>query len=300
VAFIGFGEVGSSIARGLRGEGVEGIVAHDKFAQGQFGDLIRRRAAEAAVRLVDSCAEAVSGAEVVLATVTASEALNAAQEASRSLRPGQIYADLNSASPRVKEAIAAAIAPSGAGFADATIMGTPAEQLHRVPILASGDAAERLRALMAPCGMQITVVGERPGRAAAIKMFRSGVMKGLEALLGECLLAARRYGVDDVVLESMARFMDSKPFAEMANMLITTDAIHALRRAQEVDFAVQTIEETGVEPIVTRAVRDRLYWSAGLKLKERFQGVPPASYQEVFAAIEERLAAEEARAAPRS
>ena len=56
---------------------------------------------------------------------------------------------------------------------------------------------------MAALDMRPRVIGDKVGDASAIKMIRSVMIKGLEALTAECLLAARRAGVADAVLASL-------------------------------------------------------------------------------------------------
>jgi 3-hydroxyisobutyrate dehydrogenase-like beta-hydroxyacid dehydrogenase len=170
-------------------------------------------------------------------------------------------------------------------------MGSPLENGFRVPILASGPAAEAFRDLMAPWGMRIELVGERVGVASGIKIIRSVVAKGLEALLVECALGARRYGIDEAVLASFGKFMDQRPFVETANLLLVTNVIHAERRAEEAAMSADALAEIGVEPIMTRSTAERLRWVANLGMKAYFSGAAPRHYQEAIDAIETRLVA---------
>jgi 3-hydroxyisobutyrate dehydrogenase-like beta-hydroxyacid dehydrogenase len=124
------------------------------------------------------------------------------------------------------------------------------------------------------------------GAASGIKIMRSVIAKGLEALLVECMLGARRYGIDEEVMASFAKFMDSRPFAEMANFLLVTDAIHSERRSQEARMSVDALEEIGVEPTMTRATAGRLEWVSALGAKSHFGGVVPKHYHEAIDALE--------------
>ena len=102
----------------------------------------------------------------------------------------------------------------------------------------------------------------------------------------ECVLGARRHGIDEAVLGSFAKFMDSRPFAEMANFLMVTDAIHSERRAQEARMPVEALEEVGIDPIRTRATAERLEWITALKVKAYFGGAVPKRYTEAIEAME--------------
>ena len=136
------------------------------------------------------------------------------------------------------------------------------------------------------------------GAASGIKIMRSVIAKGLEALLVEGMLGARRHGIDEAVLGSFARFMDSRPFAEMANFLMVTDAIHSERRAQEARMSVEALEEVGIEPIMTRATAERLEWITALEVKAHFGGTVPKCYTEAIDAVE-KLASGRGSACPK-
>jgi 3-hydroxyisobutyrate dehydrogenase-like beta-hydroxyacid dehydrogenase len=291
IGFVGFGEVAFGLTRGFRQAGVREIAAFDTGLGGPFDALIRGRAAETGVRLVESNAALCAGADLIISAVTATEARAAAEATAPHLRPGMLYVDVNSVTPRDKQAIAGLAAARGARGLDAALMDSPAAMLHQTVTFVAGEAAERLRDLLAPFGTDIRVVGQEPGQAAAIKMCRSIVMKGLEALMLEAFLTARRHGILDRVLGTIGEFLDRASFAEIARLLVTTDAVAALRRAHETEKVMEVMAEVGVEPVMTRATAARLFWSAGLGLRERFGGKPPAEIEEVLGAIEERLQA---------
>lgn len=290
IGVIGFGEVGSALGHGLMSTGRAKVVAADIAADDPtFGPLIRRRATEARVELLPTNAAVAEVSDVVLVAVPGTRALEAAQQTAPGLRSGQLYVDVGSASPRVKQALAEVVSAAGASPIDVAIVSSPLIDGHRIATLASGPRAAEYRALLTPLGCNITVVGDRPGQAAAIKMLRSVIMKGLEALLLESLLAARRHGVEDVVLGTVAEFMDKRRFAEMANFFITTDAIHAERRAAEADMMAEVVREVGITPRLSPAVAETLHWSASLGLKAHFGGEVPSDWKTVIDAILAKL-----------
>ena len=290
VGIIGFGEVGSTLGRGLRGEGLEAVVAADAAMDDPtFGSLIRRRAEEARVELLPSNAEVAEVSDLILVAVPGYQALGAAEQAAPGLRKGQLYVDVGSASPRVKHALAEVVERAGASPIDVAILTSPLMDGHHIATLAAGSAAAEYRDLMTPYGFKVEVVGERPGQAAAIKMLRSVLMKGMEALLLESLLAARRHGVEDIVLGTVASFMDKGSFAEMANFLVTTDAIHSGRRAHEADMMAEVVEEVGITPRLSPAIAETLHWSTSLGMKEHFGGEVPKEWKTVIDAMLERM-----------
>ncbi len=291
VGLIGFGEVGSSLGLGLNSQGVE-VVAYDKgYQTSPFGELIQKRSREAGVPLVGSVAELVKGGDLILAMVPGSVALEAARAAATAgLKSGQMYVDVGTATPPIKEEMAALVEGAGAAFVDVAIMGSPLQDRHRVATLASGKEAPRYVEMVTPFGMKVSVVGERPGRAAAIKMFRSIFMKGIEALVIETLIACKTWDVADAVMDSVTKSLDKQPFyPDYTDFLVTTDAIHAERRAHEMDMVIETMEAVGIEPKMTRATAAMIHWTAGLGLKEHFGGEVPPNWQMVVDEIFRRI-----------
>ncbi len=166
------------------------------------------------------------------------------------------------------------------------MMGAIPAFLHRVPILASGSGATRFQECMQPYGMNISVIGAKPGQASAIKMFRSIFMKGLLSLFLETLTATHRYGVDEMVLGSIAESLDGVPFLETARQQMTKGAVNAERMAHEMEEVIATLEELGVPAGMSRASREKLLWCAGFDLRERFGGELPKTLTEVLQAME--------------
>jgi 3-hydroxyisobutyrate dehydrogenase-like beta-hydroxyacid dehydrogenase len=289
LGLVGYGEIGSTLGAGLRRAGLDEVVSYDKHASdGPYAALIQRRAREAGVPLLRSPAELAERADVIVGATPGSSSVASAEALAPHLGPRHLVVDIASATPRVKQAVAERLAPSGAGFVDGSIVGTPKDG-HGMPILLAGAPAGRLRDALAPWGMNLTVVGERIGDASAIKILRSVVMKGLEALLLECLLGARRYGIDAAVLASIEGTL-ARPFSQTAQGLLTTDAIHAGRRSEEAAMSAEALAEVGFDGFVTRAVAERLRWVAELGMKEHFGGEVPRDWQTALDGIEAKLA----------
>src|SRR6185295_6500669 len=197
--FIGFGEAGFTIGRGLRTAGCDRLIAYDiNRHEASRGPLIERRAAEIGATLVDSSADLARESRIILSTVTSSAALDAARQTAPYLTSEHVYADLNSVSPALKQEIGAVIDATGARFVEVAVMAPVAPYGHRVPMLLGGPAAPAFVQMLAPFGMRLDVLASgNIGAAAAVKMCRSIVVKGLEALLFECVLGASRYGADE-------------------------------------------------------------------------------------------------------
>ena len=299
IGFIGFGEAGSAIAAGLAGAGARVRAFDAALAEPAGRARLARRAAEAGVELVESLAALARASSVVVSTVVSSAAREVAAAAARHLGPGHVYLDLNSTSPALKREMAALVEAAGARFVEGAVMTAVPPRGHRVPILLGGPAAPELIARLRPLGMVLEDLGPEVGRAAAVKMFRSIVVKGLEALLLECVLAASRYGVAERVLASVGEGYPGLDWNRLAHYLLGRTAVHGARRAHEMEEVARTLAEMGIEPIMAEAAARRIGACATPALKARFADRAPESYHEVVAAIRESATAPARRPARR-
>jgi 3-hydroxyisobutyrate dehydrogenase-like beta-hydroxyacid dehydrogenase len=287
VGFIGFGEAGSTLAAGLRSAGIEKLAAFDIQTDApEAGPLIRRRAAESQTVLVDSPAALAESSAVLFSTVTSSSALDAARQAAPFLRPDHLYADLNSVSPALKRNIADVIGATGAAFVESAVMGPVNPDGHRVPMLLGGAGARRFADTFTPFGMRLEVLTDSVGTAAAVKMCRSIVVKGLEALVVECVLGARQYGAEEYVLASLDETFPGTDWKALADYMTGRVVLHGERRAREMEEVAQTLRAIGIEPTMAEATARRQEWVARLDLRSRFGPAGPATYGEVLDAID--------------
>jgi 3-hydroxyisobutyrate dehydrogenase-like beta-hydroxyacid dehydrogenase len=283
VGFIGFGEAGSTIAGGLRSAGVERIFAYDI----KTGDpLIQDHARESQTTLVDSSSDLAEAATILFSTVTSNSALDAAKEAVAYLGPQHTYADLNSVSPALKQEIANVISESRASFVEAAVMAPVKPHGHKVPMLLGGPGAEAFAATMRPLGMRLDVLtGAKVGSAAAVKMCRSIVVKGLEALLFECVMAATKFDADDLVFASLKETWPGIDWKKLADYTSGRVVVHGERRAREMDEVAETLRAIGVDPIMAEATARRQDWSAEMDLRSHFGPEGPKTYQDVVDVI---------------
>jgi 3-hydroxyisobutyrate dehydrogenase-like beta-hydroxyacid dehydrogenase len=289
LAFLGFGGAGYGLAKGLKEAGLREIYFYDKqWETPPFAEVIKKRSAEAGSVLVKSIEELMTTADLIVSCVTGAVALSVAKGAEPFLTPKHLYADVNTASPRVKEEVAEIIEKTGASFVDVAMMGAIPSFLHRVPMLVSGKGAHRFKAALEPFGTDITWIGEKPGQASAIKMLRSIFTKGLVALLLETLNATHRYQVDQRVLDSLAETMDKTPFLETVRVQVTKGVVNADRMAHEMEDVLETLKELGVPGTMTEATRDKLEWCSRLGLKEYFGGDIPEKLEDVLEAMEQK------------
>ena len=286
IGFIGFGEAGYTIANGLRDAGVDRISAYDIAADdADRGPLIRERAGLSHTTLVTSSSALAAASDVLFSTVTSSSSLEAAQQTTPFLQSRHIYADLNSVSPARKREIADVVRASGAGFVEAAVMAPVQPYGHRVPMLLGGDASERFIETMASFGMRLTDLHAEVGTAAAVKMCRSIVVKGLEALLAECVLAAVPHQADEHVFASLNESFPGIDWKKLADYTIGRVVVHGERRAREMEEVAETLRAIGVDPIMAEATARRQDWSAAMRLRERFGPEGPGTYAEVIDAL---------------
>ena len=289
LGFIGFGGAGYGLAKGLRQAGLAEILFYDRLQETPpYAEVIRRHAEETGAVPTAGMEELLSRVEVVFSCVTGAMAVSVAEKAAPFLRKGHLFVDVNTAAPQVKEQAAGMVEKTGAEFVDAAMMGAIPTFLHRVPILATGRGAERFQAVMQPYGMTIRVIGAKPGQASAVKMFRSIFMKGLLSLFLEMLTATHRYGVDEMVLGSIAESLDGIPFLETARVQMTKGVVNANRMAHEMEDVLETLKDLGVPGTMTEATRNKLQWCSRLGLKEHFGGDMPETLDDVLEAIEQR------------
>jgi 3-hydroxyisobutyrate dehydrogenase-like beta-hydroxyacid dehydrogenase len=266
ITFIGFGEAGQTLSRGLLGEAKPAIRAYDLlFDSGKL-----QAAAEAlGVGVARDHADAVRGADIVFLAVTASSSLEAAKSCLPGLGKGQLFLDINSVSPQRKIEAAALVAPTGAAYVDVAVMAPVAPYLHKVPCLIGGPGAAALAPRAAALGMKMETVSAEVGPASAIKMFRSIVVKGMEAILLESMLASSEYGVEARVLASLQETFPGIDWEKLAGYMIERVVSHGQRRAAEMREVSATLEGIGLEPIMAAASAARQQWLAdlGVKLK---------------------------------
>jgi len=256
LALIGFGEAGATFA----------AAAEWGAAAAAWDLLAERRTAAAGLGLAaaDSPAAALAGAPLVLSLVTADQALAAARAYAPLLTPGAVWCDMNSVSPGSKREAAQAVAAAGGRYVDVAVLAPVNPARLKVPLLLSGAEARAAEALLRAAGFGNTrVVGDEIGRASAIKMIRSVMVKGIEALTAEMMLAAEAAGVTDEVLASLDASQKALPWRERSAYNIERMVTHGARRAAEMSESAATLTELGVEPMMTTGTVRRQQAMAG-------------------------------------
>jgi len=289
IAFIGFGEAGQTIGRGLLAQGARlrayDLLFDDPADQGR----LRRTAEEMGVAVARNHAEAVEGAGLVFLAVTAGSSLVAARSCLPGLRAGQLFLDINSVSPQRKIDTAALIAPTAADYVDVAVMAPVAPYDHKVPCLIGGPGAEALLPRARALGMKMELVSAEVGQASAIKMFRSIMIKGLEALVVESMLAASEYRVEERVLASLKETFPSLDWEKLAGYMIERVVSHGKRRAAEMREVADTLTGIGLEPIMAAATAARQQWVADLEVKDYLQNARTENRDELVQALRKAM-----------
>ncbi|MFY9817182.1 MAG: DUF1932 domain-containing protein [Pseudolabrys sp.] len=256
ISFIGFGEAGQAIASGLRETGIERIVAWDILFPQQTGAKLKEAAESLGVRMASSARDAVRETDVILSAVTAASSLDAAHSVAPHLTGNPYYLDINSVSPGRKQETAGLLGDR-AHYIDVAVIAAIYPARHRTPLLLSGPHAEEIAPLLHELDMQFSVVSPQVGSAAAIKMIRSVMIKGMEALTLECFLAAARAGVLEEVTTSLKNNYPTLDWMKIADYNLERMASHGERRAAEMEESAATLRELGLDPLMVESTVKR-------------------------------------------
>jgi 3-hydroxyisobutyrate dehydrogenase-like beta-hydroxyacid dehydrogenase len=285
VGFVGFGEAATRFAQDLKRAGVRDVSAYSRSAaKAPAGGAVRKRAAAIGVQLAATPRELCERSDIIIALTPGRAALTALRSLRPYLRGDQLYVDASSSAVKTMEQAATLLA-GRARFVDAAIMSpVPLNGIKGV-IVASGAHAKQFRALMAPFGMNIQVVGNKPGAASAMKLIRSVCIKGLSAVMIECFEAAQRYGVLDAVAADIAGSIDERPFAQNMKRYVCGTAVHAGRRVHEMADSLALLRALGSSTRMTRATRAVLIEIDEMGLREKFNAREPDAMAPVLRAI---------------
>jgi 3-hydroxyisobutyrate dehydrogenase-like beta-hydroxyacid dehydrogenase len=256
ISFIGFGEAGQAIASGLREEGIDRMSAWDILFPRREGEKLRHAAAAIGVHCAGSAAQAVREADMIVSAVTAASSVEAAQSVKAHVVETPYFLDINSVSPGRKQETAKLFGDA-ARYVDVAVLAPIHPAWHRTPMLLAGPHAQEIAPLLAALGMQASVAGAEIGAAAAIKMVRSVMIKGIEALTLECFLAAARAGVVEEVAASIKNNYPGLDWAKIVPYNLERMARHGERRAAEMEEVADTLRELGVEPLMSLATVKR-------------------------------------------
>jgi len=258
IAFIGFGEAAQAFLSGFRTEPDfnASVATFDvKTDSPDAAVRAKKRADYAKANVVgaSTAPEAVAGAEVVFSVVTADRAHEAAIAALPGLTKLAFFFDCDSCAPQTKALTAGEVDAAGGRYVDVAVMAPVHPRLHKTPLLISGPHTGEAAPILAALGMEARIHEGPVGAASAIKMVRSIVMKGLEAVVAECVLAGTKAGVIDAVLDSLDDTYPGFDWKKRSAYMLERVMTHGLRRAAEMREVALTVELLGLAPAMSSA-----------------------------------------------
>lgn len=281
IGFIGLGDVGSRFAGGITRDGGANTIGYDvRLGKEEFQDK-EQRCVTCGVELAASMEVLMGKADLVIAATSCADAVKTLEGALPYLREGQYYIDVNSAVPSVKKILQKMVESKGGRFVDGGILDTPMNGWHTIPVGVSGDYAQDALQILNSYGMNLRYIGPEVGQASGLKILRSIFTKGLEALLLETFSAARHYGVLKDVYGSIQEMLEREPICPMFERMVTTDVVHAKRRAKEVGAVADMLRDEDIDATMSQAAYEKLMWSSASGLKEHFGGEIPENYLDV-------------------
>lgn len=253
IALIGFGEAGNAFAERLvaASPSVRAFDIKTNEAASREGKQAEYR--RAGIAGCENAAEAPASSPLILSLVTADQALAAALSVAPHIQPSALFCDMNSVAPETKRQAAATIERAGGRYADVAVMAPVHPARTGVPLLVSGPHAGAAAAALGAAGFSnVSVVDGPVGAASSIKMIRSVMVKGIEALSAECFLAAERAGVAAEVLASLDASWRGADWARRADYNLDRMLVHGLRRAAEMEQVEETLAGLGIDGAMTR------------------------------------------------
>jgi len=263
IGLVGYGEVGRILAEDLRRQEVK-VIAYDLKLGGNLAGPLRDHARHNGVELAASHADLASKADFIISAVTASQAVPVAQAIAPAVKHGAFFLDFNSASPGAKQRAAKLIDAQGGRYVEGAVMTSIPPHRIKVPLLLGGTGAEELAPLLLALGFNAKVASQELGVSSAVKMCRSIMIKGLEAMTIECFTTARAYGVEDAVLASFKETFPGIDWEKQGAYFFQRVIEHGRRRAEEVREVAETVREAGLEPWSAAGTAERQAWVADL------------------------------------
>lgn len=271
ICLIGFGEVGQILAADLAANGAALCAWDTLFSDADSGLSKTVSVAHKAKNI--GCA--AKDADIIISAVTAAETVNAAQSIVGALKSGAVYLDLNSASPGAKSRAAEIVNKAGGKYVEASVMSPIRPKRIASPMLLGGPHTDSFLPAASDLGFSgAKVFSNEYGKAAAAKMCRSVIVKGVEALLTESLLSARHYGVEETVIASLSDLFPGPDWKAHSAYMISRALKHGKRRAEEMREAAKTVKDAGISPLMSSACAERQDQSAAFAHALAEQSLP--------------------------
>jgi 3-hydroxyisobutyrate dehydrogenase-like beta-hydroxyacid dehydrogenase len=284
---VGHGVVGSVLSRFLSDHGAR-VLSYDCLLDSQETASLMRKKMEDDRSEACSLDELLKTSDYILSAVTPQSCVEVADRVSGLLNAHQVFADLTSTSPAVQRIIAASVAKRGASFVEGVILGAVNSCASPV-ILLGGPAAQNAAVIFQQYGLAARFFSPEIGRASAFKMLRSIFSKGMEAVLLQTLVAARRAGLLDEIWDEIQLTLSKGKLEDTLQTWIRSHPRSAQRRCHEMREVSQFLEEIGIEPVLPQASGQVFARSLELGVKDAFPQ-DPESFREVIEYLEQTCA----------
>jgi len=283
IGIIGFGTVGTVLSNIFNSSGIEFVVYDVLMEDDAHKEALLNRAKQYNAPVAD-LPELTEQSTYVISTVTTQVAEAVAKKCVPYLRDNQYYIDCNSTSPGIKINIQNIIEASKADFIEGVILNAVNPGDSSIEMLIGGKKGEDVADFLKRNNIRARFYTAEVGKASMFKMLRSIFSKGVEVLLIEMLVSAKKAGIDKDLWKEITTFMDSKPFEQIGETWIKSHAIAYERRFHEMQQVIETMKELGVSPILTEATLQYFKQSMSLDLKSSFCK-PPSTADEVITVI---------------
>ena len=288
IAFIGLGEAASTIISGWGNNRANQIQAFDiKLQSDHTKEEIIARASKLNIQIKFSLKELIRDADLIFSTVTADQALAVAKKVSMHLKKGSFFFDLNSCAPSSKQEACENIQIFDGRYVDVAVMAPVSAKKHLVPLMISGDKTFQARAILEKLPMDVKIIEGPVGRASSIKMVRSIMVKGLEALTAECALAAVEADVLDEVFNSLSAEHPHFDIIKHSIYNFERSLSHGKRRAEELKEVSKMLEDLSLENHMSKATA---IWQNNLGSLEKTNSM--SEIKENFVSFAKQLSAE--------
>jgi 3-hydroxyisobutyrate dehydrogenase-like beta-hydroxyacid dehydrogenase len=223
----------------------------------------RALAASAGVEDVGGDGTLVCEADVLLSILVPARAQDLALRLAPALETaarGLLYVDCNAIAPQTARRVGEIVEAAGARFVDAGIIGPPPAPGASTRFYASGRAAQEFAALGAS-GLDVQIVGERPGDASALKMCYAALTKGTTAIMTELLVAAERLGVGEPLRAELER--SQAAMVERMGGSVPAMVPKAHRWVGEMEEIARTFEGVGLTRLTFEGAAELYAFVAG-------------------------------------
>jgi 3-hydroxyisobutyrate dehydrogenase-like beta-hydroxyacid dehydrogenase len=258
IGLLGFGEVGKRFGADLRARGVESIAAFDLLLDdASDGPAMHEHARKHGIALASSAVDLAARSDLIICAVTAAQALAAVQSVVTTSLADKWLLDVNSASPATKSECGRLVERAGGRYVESAVMTSVPPYGIKVPMLLGGAHAEELNRTLAALGFDAKIASTDIGVASAIKLCRSVIIKGMESLVIESFTAARGFGVEEYVLESLRETFPQMDWERQGDYFFSRVIQHGKRRAEEMAASAETVASQGIGGIMADAASRR-------------------------------------------